>query len=193
VAVPLVWWLRNSDVDGTWFGRRSDSRFDASEVLRQFPDGLSSLALPHAAPELLRLVVLVPLLVAAVLAWRRSAAPRIAVVVLTVAAVAYAGAVTLAATQTLVDPIDTRLLSPVVVPLAVLVALGVSSPTNRLEQALAGFALALVAAMAVLAPGVAWRGHDEERDLSRIPDDVSCAEWPAAYSEAAVRVPADRG
>jgi hypothetical protein len=47
---------------------------------------------------------------------------------------------------------------------------------------LGGFALALVAVTALLAPGVVWRGHQAERTLATIPDDVSCAEWPASYS-----------
>ena len=46
--------------------------------------------------------------------------------------------------------------------------------------------------MTLLAPGVAWRGHGAERTLSTIPDDVSCAEWPRRYSDAAIRLAMDR-
>ena len=46
--------------------------------------------------------------------------------------------------------------------------------------------------MTLLAPGVAWRGHEAERTLATIPDDVSCAEWPRRYSDSAIRLAADR-
>lgn len=195
VAVPAVWWARNVDIDGDPFGRRSESRYSLADVLEQVPDGLASLALPTALPLALRLAVAVPLLVAAGLAWRRrpERGSRIAVAVLTTTAVVYVVAVAVAAARTVVDPIDTRLLSPVVAPTAVLVALGVAARRTQLERGLAVFALAVVAAMALLAPGVVWRGHDAERSLANVPDDVSCAEWPARYSGAAVRLAPDRG
>jgi hypothetical protein len=76
-------------------------------------------------------------------------------------------------------------MSPLLVPGAVLVAIGVSagpSDWRRLQSALRVVALALVAAMLVLAPGVVWRGHTAERSLANVPDDVRCADWPAQYS-----------
>ena len=184
-AVPAVWWLRNVDLEGDPFGRRSGSRYSALEVLGQFPDGLSSLTLPDAVPLALRLVVLVPLVVAALVAWRRSEASgtvRLSVSVLSVAVGTYALGVTAAAMRTVVDPIDARLLSPVLAPAAVLVALGTASPRTRLHRGLAAWAIACVCLLAALAPGVAWRSHQADRDLSNVPDDVSCAEWPASYS-----------
>ena len=194
VAVPALWWVRNVRIDGDPFGRRSDSRFSVLEILDQFPNGLTSLALPNAFPVALRFAIAVPLIAAAVLAWRRVETPRqrVGVTVLTTATVVYAIAVTVAAMRTVVDPIDTRLLAPILVPIAVLIGLGVSSPRTRLQKSLAGFALAVLATMTLLAPGVAWRGHEAERTLSRIPDDVSCAEWPRRYSGAAVRPTTDR-
>ena len=90
---------------------------------------MASLALPNALPLAIRLLVLVPLLVAAALAVpasRGNAGMRLAVWVLGVAMVGYGTAVTLAAMRTVVDPIDTRLMSPLLVPGAVLVAIGVS-------------------------------------------------------------------
>lgn len=184
LAVPAVWWARDVHVDAAPFGRRSGSPYDALEVLRQLPDGLSSLVLPHAMPYALRLAITIPLAVAAALAWRRLGAPRhrIAVAVLTTATVVYAGAVTLAATHTVVDRIDTRLMSPVLVPAAVLVALGVTARRTRIERALGGFALFVVLGAAVIAPGVVWQGHGAERTLANIPEDTSCAHWPARYS-----------
>ena len=188
LAVPAVWWARNVHVEGDVFGRRSGSRFDALEVLGQLPDGLSSVGLPTAVPEVLRLAVLAAVVLAAALAVPRSRGvreTRLTVSVLALAAVVYGGGVTLAAMRTVVDPIDTRLMSPLLVPVAVLVAVGVAGPVSRwprLERGLRGFALALVAATALLAPGVVWRGHEAERTLATIPDDVSCAEWPARYS-----------
>jgi hypothetical protein len=196
VAVPAAWWARNIDLDGDPFGRRSESRYSLLDVLEQVPDGLASLALPTALPLALRLAVAVPLLLAAGLAWRRSsvnAGSRIAVAVLTTALVVYVAAVAIAAARTVVDPIDTRLLSPVLAPTAVLIALGVSWRRTQLERGLAVFALVVVAVMAVLAPGIVWRGHEAERSLANIPDDVSCAEWPAQYSGDAGRLPTDRG
>lgn len=194
-AVPALWWARNIRIDGDPFGRRSESRFSVLEIFDQFPNGLTSLALPNAFPVTLRFAIAVPLVAAAVLAWRRAAdipRLRVGVAVLTTATVVYATAVTVAAMRTVVDPIDTRLMSPILVPLTVLVAVGVSSRPTRLEKGLAGFALAVVATMAILAPGVAWRGHGAERTLARIPDDVSCAKWPERYSGDTVRLTTDR-
>lgn len=195
VAVPALWWVRNVRIDGDPFGRRSDSRFSELEILDQFPNGLTSLALPNAFPVALRFAIAVPLIAAAVLAWRWVETPRlrVGVTVLTTATLVYAAAVTVAAMRTVVDPIDTRLLSPILVPLAVLIGLGVSSPRTRLQRSLAGFALAALATMTLLAPGVAWRGHEAQRTLATIPDDVSCAEWPRRYSAAAIRLATDRG
>jgi hypothetical protein len=191
VAVPALWWIRNVHIDGEPFGRRSESRFSVLEILDQFPNGLSSLVLPNAFPVALRFAIAVPLVAAAVLAWRRAAELprlRVGVAVLTAATVVYATAVTVAAMRTVVDPIDTRLLSPILVPMTVLVALGVSARQTRAERGLAGFALAVVATMTILAPGVAWRGHGAERTLATIPDDVSCADWPDRYSGGVVRL-----
>ena len=135
--------------------------------------------------------MLAAVLVAAALAFpasRTSARARLTVWVLSIAVAVYGLAVTAAAMRTVVDPIDTRLMSPLLVPGAVLVAIGVSAaPTDwpRLQSALRVVVLALVAAMVVLAPGVVWRGHTAERSLANVPDDVSCADWPAQYSGAA--------
>jgi hypothetical protein len=200
LAVPALWWARNVHLEGDAFGRRSGSRFDALEVLGQLPDGLSTVGLPTAVPEVLRLAVLVPLVAAAALAFPRSsgsAKTRLTVSVLGIAALVYGGAVTLAAMRTVVDPIDTRLMSPLLVPGTVLVAVGVAGPVSRwprLERGLGGFALALVVATALLAPGVVWRGHEAERTLATIPDEVSCADWPARYSGGAAEgLARDRG
>jgi hypothetical protein len=199
VAVPALWWARNVDVDSSPFGRRSEANFSISEIASQLPDGLSSLALPAAVPLAVRLLVLAPLVVAALRAWPRSrgsARARLTVCVLGTAALVYGAAVTVAATRTVVDPIDTRLLSPLLVPAAVLVAIGVAGPKvtrPQLGRALTAFALGLVAAMAVLAPGISWRGHEKARTVATIEEDVSCAEWPARYSGLAVRLPNDHG
>jgi hypothetical protein len=189
VAVPALWWVRNLHVEGSVFGQRSGSRFGALEVLWQLPRGLSSLALPSALPLILRLVVLGGVVAAAALAFpasRTNARTRLTVWVLSITVAVYGLAVTAAAMRTVVDPIDTRLMSPLLVPGAVLVAIGVSAgPTDSLrpQRTLRAAVLALVAAMIVLAPGVAWRGHTAERSLANVPDDVSCADWPARYLE----------
>jgi hypothetical protein len=181
VAVPAVWWIRTARIDGSPFGRRSGARFSALDVLGQLPDGLSSISVPAALPVSVRVLALTPLVAAVALAWRRGAgghAGRAQVAVLACGAIVYTAAVTLAATRTVVDPIDTRLLSPVLVPAAVLVALGVSSPRTRLQRGLEIYALSFVAAMALLAPGVIWRGHTAERAPREILEDTSCASWP---------------
>ena len=67
---------------------------------------------------------------------------------LTTATVVYAAAVTVAAMRTVVDPIDTRLLSPILVPIAVLDRAGCLRSATRLQKGLAGFALAVLATMA---------------------------------------------
>jgi hypothetical protein len=201
LAVPALWWARDLHVDGSVFGRRSGSSFGALEVLWQLPDGVSSLALPRALPLALRLVVLAGVLAAAALAFpasRRDARARVTVWVLSIAVVVYGLAVTGAAMRTVVDPIDTRLMSPLLVPGAVLVAISVSAGTaglpRLLQSALRVVVLALVTALVVLAPGVVWRGHTAERSLANVPDDVSCADWPAQYSGgAAVGLARDPG
>ena len=200
LAVPALWWARDLHVDGSVFGQRSGSRFGALEVLWQLPDGVSSLALPRALPLALRLVVLAGVLAAAALAFpasRRDARARVTVWVLSIAVVVYGLAVTGAAMRTVVDRIDTRLMSPLLVPGAVLVAIGVAAGPagfSRLQSALRAVVLALVTALVVLAPGVVWRGHTAERSLANVPDDVSCADWPAQYSGgAAVGLARDPG
>ena len=187
LVAPAAWWLRNVTVDGHPFGRRSASPFTALDVLGQLPDGLSSLVLPAAVPLALRLAIAAPLVAAAILAWRtssESSQARVVVRVLTVEVVVYASAVTLAAMRTVVDPIDTRLISPILAPMAVLVALGVCARRTRTERWLGAFALLVVGLSIILAPGVVWRGHEAERTLASIPNDVSCARWPARYSGA---------
>jgi hypothetical protein len=199
VAAPALWWLRNAHIDGDPFGRRSGSRYSEWEVLWQLPDALSSLALPAELPLALRLAVLVPFVAATVLAWRRSAGlprVRLPVIVLWMAVAGYAVGVTIAAMRTVVDPLDTRLLSPVFVLAVVLAALGVGTlrlaDRTRLERGLVICVVGLVTAMALLAPGVVWRGYTAARTLEGIPDDVSCAEWPAVYSASeAIRLAID--
>jgi hypothetical protein len=75
----------------------------------------------------------------------------------------------------------------------VLVALGVSDARTKVERSLAGFALVVVGAVTLLAPGVVWRSHEAERTLATIPDDVSCADWPELYSDAVMELTLDRG
>jgi hypothetical protein len=118
------------------------------------------------------------------------------VIVLWMAVAGYAVGVTIAAMRTVVDPLDTRLLSPVFVLAVVLAALGVGTlrltDRTRLERGLVICVVGLVTAMALLAPGVVWRGYTAARTLEGIPDDVSCAEWPAVYSASeAIRLAID--
>jgi hypothetical protein len=181
VAVPALWYARNVAAGTGPFGSRSESRFSVLEVLRQVPDGLSSVVLPVDTPTALRVAVLVPLVLAAVLALRPL---RLVPAVLATAVAGYVLGITLSALQTLLDPIDARLLSPVLVPGAVLVALGVAAGSDRdrepLRRALRTYAVAVVACLALLAPGIAWYLHDADR--TQVLDfPVDCADWPARY------------
>jgi hypothetical protein len=179
LAVPVLWYARNVNAGTGPFGSRSSSRYSILEVLGQVPDGLSSVVLPVDVPAALRIVVLVPLLIAALFALR---SPTTTPLVLAVTVAGYTLGVTAAATRTLLDPVDARLLSPVLVPAAVLVALGVEAARGspRLQRALRAYAVAAVAVMALIAPGVAWYLHDAERELE-LDFPVACADWPALY------------
>ncbi len=179
-AVPTLWYARNIDAGTGPFGSRSGSDASLSEVLRQVPDGLSSIVVPVDGPLLLRLAVLVPLLLAAALALRPV---RVIPAILGTLVVAYVAGVTYAATRTRLDPVDARLLSPVFVPGAVLVALGVTrwrAAASGFPRALRASVVAIVVGMTVLTPGIAWYLHDAERELV-LDFPVSCAEWPARY------------
>lgn len=183
LAVPALWYARNVHAGTGPFGSRSGSRYSVLEVLGQVPDGLSSVLLPVDVPAAVRILVLLPLLLAAALALRSLA--TVPLVLATTVAV-YTLGVTVAAMRTLLDPVDARLLSPVLVPAAVLVALGVEAagarPLSRLQRFLRAYAVAVVAVMALVAPGVAWYLHDAERALA-LDFPVDCADWPALYPE----------
>ncbi len=183
LAVPALWYARNVDAGTGPFGSRSGSRYSVLEVLGQVPDGLSSVLLPVDVPAAVRILVLVPLLVAAVLALRSLATSPL---VLATTVAAYTLGVTIAAMRTLLDPVDARLLSPVLVPAAVLIALGVEAAGTRslyrLQRFLKAYAVAVVAVMALIAPGVAWYLHDADRALE-LDFPVDCADWPSLYPE----------
>lgn len=189
LAVPALWYARNIEVGSGAFGSRSGSDFSVGEVLRQVPDGLSSIVLPIDVPVAVRIVAIVPVVIAAGLAF---ASFRLPAIVLGTAVAGYLVGVTYAATTTRLDPVDQRLLSPVFVAAAVLVALAVAgharSVQPRLERILRAWAIALVACMVVIAPGVVWYLHDAERTLDfDLP--VTCAEWPSRYRAATGSVP----
>ncbi len=182
LSVPALWYARNLSLGSGAFGSRSESRFSVLETLGQVPDGLSSIVLPVDVPAVVRIAVLAPLLVACFLAVRRPFG--VAQVVLFTAVATYVAGVAIAATRTLLDGVDARLLSPVFVPAAVLVALGVCGYGGRiwpsLQRVLRGYAVALIACMALIAPGIAWYLHDAERTL-RLDFPVDCADWPSRY------------
>jgi hypothetical protein len=181
LAVPTLWYARNISVGTGPFGSRSGSAYSFWEILRQAPDGLSSIVLPVDVPLAIRLLALAPLVVAALLALRPY---RLAPTVLGVVVAGYVVGVVYAASRTLLDPVDARLLSPVLVPGAVLVALGVTGDHarvgTRLLRALRAWSVATVVCIAVLAPGVAWYLHDADRALA-LDFSVSCADWPSRY------------
>lgn len=186
LVVPALWWLRNVHVGTGLFGSRSRSPYSILDVLGQVPDGLSSVALPVDAPLVIRLVVLAPLVFAAVLGVLRR---RLPTTVLGVVVAGYAAGVIYAATRTSLDHVDARLLSPVLVPGAVLVAHGIalSSLEPRVQRILRTYAVVVVGAMALIAPGVAWYLHDADRAID-LDFPVSCAEWPSRYGS--LRAPA---
>lgn len=181
LAVPSLWYARNISVGTGPFGSRSDSEDSFAGILRQLADGASSIVLPVDVPLAIRLVVFVPLLLVAVLALRPF---RLASAVLGAVVAAYIVGIAYAASRTLLDPVDARLLSPIFVPGAVLVALGATGVRETIgpipRSVLRSWAVAVVVGMVVLAPGVAWYLHDADRALD-LDFPVSCAEWPSRY------------
>ena len=161
------------------YGSRSPSPYSILDVLGQVPDGLSSVALPVDVPLVVRLVVLAPLVAAAILGVLRH---RLPTTVLGVAVAGYVAGVAYAATRTSLDHVDARLLSPVLVPGAVLVAHGIASGSleRRAQRILRTYAVAVVGAMALIAPGVAWYLHNADRAVE-LDFPVSCADWPSRY------------
>jgi hypothetical protein len=181
-AVPALWYARNAAEDGSLFGSRSPTDESVLDVLLQVPDGLSSILLPVDVPVAVRVAVLVlVLLVAAVSLRAFEPAPA----VLGTLVLVYVAGVAWSATQTVLDPVDARLLSPVFVPGAVLVALGTRrlAVENR-HRYLRAAAPALLVCMTVIAPGVAWYLHDVDRAFV-LDFPVSCAEWPSRYDSTA--------
>jgi hypothetical protein len=181
-AVPALWYLRNVDAGTGPLGSRSGSGDSFGETLRQLPDGLSSIILPVDTPLVLRFAVFVPLALAAALALRRPVG--LVPAVLWVVVGAYVVGLAYAATRTILDPVDARLLSPIFVPGAVLVAVGVTQLRGQVEaplrRALRLWAVAVVVCMVLIAPGVVWYLHDVDRELV-LDFPVSCADWPARY------------
>ncbi len=181
LSVPALWYARNVSVGTGPFGSRSGSEYSFGEVLRQLPDGLSSIVLPVDVPLAIRLLALAPLALAAVLAFTPY---RLSSAVLGAVVAGYVIGVTYAASRTLLDPIDARLLSPIFVPAAVLVALGVTGRGTEtltgLRRGLRAWAVATVLFLTLLAPGVAWYLHDAERTLD-LDFPVTCADWPTRY------------
>ena len=179
LVLPAVWSLRNLHLGTGLYGSRSPSPYSILDVLGQVPDGLSSVALPVDVPLVVRLVVLAPLVAAAILGVLRH---RLPTTVLGVAVAGYVAGVAYAATRTSLDHVDARLLSPVLVPGAVLVAHGIASGSleRRAQRILRTFAVAVVGAMSLIAPGVAWYLHNADRAVE-LDFPVSCADWPSRY------------
>ena len=181
LAVPSAWYLRDTRRWKRTAGRASGGGDSLVDALGQVPDGLSSLVLPVDVPVAVRVLVLIPLVVVAALALYPL---RPAPTVLGAVVVSYLLGITYAATTTVLDPVDARLVSPVLVSGALLVALGatrVASPTeSRLLRALRAYPVVVVAGVVAIAPGVTWYLHDADRELV-VEFPVDCAEWPARY------------
>jgi hypothetical protein len=178
-AVPGLWYARNAAEDGRLFGSRSPSDDSVLDVLLQVPDGLSSILLPVDVPVAIRVaVLLLVVLVAAVSLRTLEAAPA----VLGTLVLVYVAGVAWSATRTVLDPVDARLLSPVFVPGAVLVALGATrlEVGNQLHRFLRAAAIAFLACMVAIAPGIVWYLHGADRAFV-LDFPVDCAEWPGSY------------
>jgi hypothetical protein len=178
-AVPALWYSRNAAEDGSFFGSRSRPEDSVLDVLLQVPDGLSSILLPVDVPVAIRVAVLVLVLLVAVVSLR---ALETAAAVLATLLLVYVAGMAWSATQTVLDPVDTRLLSPVFVPGAVLVALGATRlvVAHRLQRFLRASAIALLACMIAIAPGIVWYLHGADRAFV-LDFPVDCAEWPDRY------------
>ena len=167
-AVPLLWMARNHLVDGTFLGPRSPSTDSVPAVVGRFWLVLGQWALPglSAAHQrsmgLVVMVVGVALLVGVLLASgshkagvppgrdAAAGAARSPVPLLCFAG-AYTAYLVLAQLTTAFDQLDSRLLSPLYVPLVVLAVLAVDrltpiipAPRRAIAGTLAGAALALL-------------------------------------------------
>lgn len=134
LVVPLAWMARNHDVDGTLLGPRVDSPYSPFDVVERYLITLGGWLLPPPTPERLQQLAGAVFVVAAVgtfvwlfLTWRRRAevvpampTPAVALVVFPIV---YGGYVAAGQLATWTDPADSRLLSPVYVPLVVLGAM----------------------------------------------------------------------
>ncbi|HXH56655.1 glycosyltransferase family 39 protein [Iamia sp.] len=169
-VVPVAWALRNRGVDGTAMGFRPPSTDGPATVGERFASTLGEWALPSPAPAWLQgatVVAALLLLSAGLLLGARAgvalrqrlqvpAAVRLVPLLLFVGA--YATYLALAQLATALNPIGTRLMSPLWVPLVVLGTVGlerlplcVPEPRRRLARSVGAGLLVLF----VLGQGVA--------------------------------------
>ena len=142
VAVPAIWLLRNWATDGTVMGGRGGSPDTLGGVLRGMLETIGQWVLPLDGPSdsmLLALglaaVVALILLAGSAFRWPSSdGAPHAHVLVLLLFVIVYVPYLAAAQLSTVLDPIGTRLLSPIYVPLLLLAAAGVPPLVRRLDN-----------------------------------------------------------
>lgn len=133
--VPVAVMLRNHAADGTYLGNRIPSSDSVTDSAHRLLVTLGEWANPVAEPDgsilaWLGLAVLALLSGAVVLAWRhRAGRARVGMHVGFVAV--YTTYLVVASLGTAFEPINSRYLSPVYVPLVVLAAMGVGSALDR--------------------------------------------------------------
>jgi hypothetical protein len=161
-SFPVAWMMRNQAVDGTWMGPRPPSPDTVPDVAGRVALTVGQWFVPFDfvplyAAAVIGLLVLGGLAVASVFVWRAmpSGPSRHLVVGLGPAvlfALVYLGAISVGQLSTAFDRIDSRLLSPVHVPVVLVVAVAASELADRLGTRTRGAALGTVAA----AVGVAF-------------------------------------
>ena len=177
VALPALWAVRNHRLDGTVFGPRTPSPDTPVDAVRRVAATTGEWALvvskaPSVVQAVAGLAVLAVVVFAAVRVVRRQppTSPELAVLLAWVGV--YVGYLLLAQVTTAIDPIDNRLMSPVFVPLVViLVAVGEWAVAGR-PRWLSGAVLAAVSlflvAQAANTASMARSGGREGIGLGRV-------------------------
>jgi hypothetical protein len=161
--VPLAWMARDLAADGTLFGPRGSSRFAAPTIVDQLFTNLAQLFLPHrlqpgvspstGAPAATIGVLVLVLAVGgiAIFASRRGQwlCPQ-GPLVLMLYVIIYSGYLAFSEATTSLDAIDTRLVTPLWVPILVLASMGVDE-LCRVERVRRHRVLIALGGVAVLA------------------------------------------
>lgn len=197
-AVPLLWLLRNRSVDGTLMGPRSPSPDSVGVALDRVMQTFGYWLRPevpggtdYVAAGIIALILLGSCAaVAGWWTWRRrpdpASAGEVSLAALVAVVACYIGYLVFAQVTTAFDPINTRLLSPVYVPLVVVITVGVDRAASLLGwrplRVLGAVAVVIVVALnaVVYVRGVA---HDRDTGLAIFPSAMQTTPVIVAVSE----------